>query len=96
LVARHVFDQETVWRAISLAGSIAGDGPPIITRAWRDVATLMNTPNIWIIVEAVTDELLRDRELAGCEVVEVAQYAMRHFLDAAAARFGDGSHPPFS
>jgi hypothetical protein len=36
----------------------------------------MANPKVWAAVEAVAQALLRDRELAGCEVAEIARNAM--------------------
>jgi len=71
-------DDDTVWRAIALAGSIARDGPAIVPVMWREVAQTVNTPKVWAAVQAVAQALLRDRELAGCEVGAIARHAMRH------------------
>jgi hypothetical protein len=72
----NILDQETVWRAISLAGSIDADGPAQIRFLWRKVVSTIQRPEIWDAVEAVAAALLRDHELAGSEVEEIAQYTI--------------------
>ena len=72
----NILDQETVWHAISLAGSVDADGPAQLRRLWRKVVRTIQRPEIWDAVEAIAAALLRDRELAGSEVEEIAQYAM--------------------
>jgi hypothetical protein len=74
---RHMIGQSAVWRAVSLAGSIVDDGPALIPPLWREVTKTIQTPKVWAAIEAVAAALLRDRELAGCEVEEIAQHAMR-------------------
>jgi hypothetical protein len=72
----NILGQETVWRAISLAGSVDADGPAQIRRLWRKVVRTIQRPEILEAVEAIAAALLRDRELAGSEIEEIAQYAM--------------------
>jgi hypothetical protein len=72
----NILDQETVWRAISLAGSVDTDGPAQLRRLWKEVVRTIQRPDIWSAVEAIAAALLRDRELAGSEIEEIAQYAM--------------------
>jgi hypothetical protein len=74
---RHMIGQSAVWRAVSLAGSIADDGAALIPPLWREVTKTIQTPKVWAAIEAVAAALLRDRELAGCEVEEIAQCVMR-------------------
>jgi len=66
-----------IWRAIDLAGQIPGGQSAIVPNLWREVAASLAKPEVWAAVEAVAQALLRDRELAGCEVAEIAQHAMR-------------------
>jgi hypothetical protein len=79
LTDRHMIDQSAIWRAVSLAGSFPDDGPALIPPLWREVTKTIQTPKVWAAIEAVAAALLRDRELAGCEVEEIAQHAMRVF-----------------
>jgi hypothetical protein len=74
---RHLIDQETAWRAVSLAGALHADGPALLPSFWSEVTATIQTPEIWATVEAVAAALLGDRELAGCEVDEIARYAMK-------------------
>jgi hypothetical protein len=46
---------------------------------WSEVTDKIQTPEIWVAVDAVAAALLRDRELAGCEVEEIARYAIKVF-----------------
>jgi hypothetical protein len=66
-----------IWRAFGLAGQVPGKRSAIIQGLWREVASTLAKPEVWAAVEAVAQALQRDRELAGSEVVEIAQHAMR-------------------
>jgi hypothetical protein len=72
---RHLIDQETAWRAISIAGLIKSKGA-LIPVLWREVTTIIQQPEVWAAVEAVAAALLLNGELAGCEVDEIARHAM--------------------
>ena len=78
---RNLIDQETAWRAVSLAGALPGNGPPFLPSLWIEVNNMIQRPETWVAVEAVAAALLRDRELAGCEIEEIARYAMKGYLD---------------
>ena len=68
-----------IWRAIDLAGQIPGRLSSIVPELWQEVAVTMAKPDVWAAVEAVAQALLRDRELAGCEVEDIARYALQLF-----------------
>jgi hypothetical protein len=75
LTATSMMESEAVWRAISLASRISGDGPSLIRSSWRRVQQLIHGDAIWPAIEAVARTLLMNGELAGCEVKEIARYA---------------------
>jgi hypothetical protein len=66
----------TVWHAVSLAGRIDGNRPPLIPRLWREVQDALFRPEIWAAVTTVAEALIREGELAGCEIVEIAKNAI--------------------
>jgi hypothetical protein len=68
-----------IWRAIDLAGQIPGGQCAIVPELWREVAATLAKPEVWAAVEAVAQALVRERKLAGCEVEDVARYAMHSF-----------------
>jgi hypothetical protein len=70
-----------IWRAIDLAGQVPGGSSAIVPELWREVAATFVKPEIWAAVEAMAQAPLGDRELAGCEVAEIAQYAIRTAQD---------------
>ncbi len=72
----HLLCQETVWRAISIAGKFADDGPALIHTLWTEVTILIQDFANWAAVDAVAMTLLSSRELAGCEVCEIARHAI--------------------
>ena len=72
---RFLLNQETVWRAMSLAGKIAKDRPALIHTLWGEVMDTIGNAGTWAAVDAVAKSLLRSRELAGCEVCEIARHA---------------------
>jgi hypothetical protein len=73
---RMVMDH-AIWRAIDLAGQLPGNGSAILPALWREVAASLAKPKIWSAIEAVAQALLRERELAGCEVAEIVEYTWR-------------------
>jgi hypothetical protein len=79
---RDLVHQETAWRAISIAGSIDHADSPLIPGLWKDVVGKIKRPRVWAAIETVAAALLRDRELAGCEVEQFARYAMMNSRDS--------------
>ena len=73
---RHLIDQETASRAIAIAGAIKSQGRALVPDLWREVITVVQQPEVWAAIEAVAAALLLNRELAGCEVDEIARHAM--------------------
>ena len=77
LADSYMIESKAVWRAISLAGKISRDSPSVIRSSWLRVSHLVQGDEIWPAVEAVAKALLINGELAGCEVCDIARYAMR-------------------
>jgi hypothetical protein len=71
-----ISEQPCIWRAVDLAGRIQSR-VPIPPPIWREVCKNFERPEIWAAVQAVGDALFDCGELAGCEVTEIAQHAMR-------------------
>jgi hypothetical protein len=67
----NILDQETVWRAIYLAGGIDADGPAQIRLLWREVVRTIQRPEIWDAVEA------NSQSLAAIKVVATWRAATR-------------------
>ena len=75
-----LLDQSVIWDAINLAGCIQDCGPAVLPRVWREAEATLYAPRVWAAVEAVAAALLHERELAGCEVSDIALHAMRRFV----------------
>jgi hypothetical protein len=73
---RFLIDQETIWRAISLAAKVAKDSPVLIHNLWNEVMDVLGSAENWAAVDAVATALLSNGELAGCEVYEITRHAM--------------------
>jgi hypothetical protein len=64
------------WRAVSLAGQVANKPYAVLPRRWSELRRVLNGPANWMAVEAVADALLRSGHLVGCEVAEIAKFAI--------------------
>jgi hypothetical protein len=76
LGASHMVESEAVWWAISLAARISKDSPSFIRSSWRGVNQLVHRDNTWAAIRAVANALLINGELAGCEVRDIARFAI--------------------
>jgi len=69
------FAEAAIWRAISLAGRIDA-GPPVLPPLWQEVQEYLFTDEHWAAVSAVAETLIRDGELSGTEIAEIANTAI--------------------
>jgi len=70
------FTTPAIWRAISLAGRIDTDGPPVLPPLWQEVQECLFTDQNWAAVTAVAETLIRDGELIGAEIGEIVKAAI--------------------
>lgn len=75
LADREMLEDEAVWRAIALAGTISKDSPSLIRSLWKGVNGLIQGDEVWPAIEAVAQMLLITGELAGCEVHDIVRQA---------------------
>lgn len=69
-------EQEAVWQAISIAGTISKDSPSLIRSLWRETNGLIQGEKIWPAIDAVAGMLLINGELSGCEVGDIMHHAI--------------------
>jgi hypothetical protein len=65
-----------VWRAISLAGQISDGRRAVLPGLWQEVQEFLFVDENWAAVTAVAESLIRDGELSGTEIAEIANTAI--------------------
>jgi len=73
----ELLEAEPIWYAIALATKISNDSPSLIHSLWKRVTRLIRGDEVWTAIEAVAKALLINGELAGCEVCDIANHALR-------------------
>jgi hypothetical protein len=74
---KYLLYQQTVWRAVALAGKFAEDGPALIHASWAQATILIQDRANWAAIDAVAEALLNGREVPGHEVYEIVRRATR-------------------